>query len=71
MKGAGRPQANAHLIGRLWPNLEVFEDTLRVHVHRLRRKLEPRPEAPRYIVTERGVGYSFPLLKPGGDGTAG
>jgi DNA-binding response OmpR family regulator len=70
MKGAGRAQSNSHLIGRLWPNQEVFEDTLRVHVHRLRRKIEPRPEAPRYIVTERGVGYSFPFLKAGG-GTGG
>jgi len=60
MKSAGRPQTNAQLIGRLWPNQEVFEDTLRVHIHRLRRKIEPRPEAPRYVVTERGVGYSFP-----------
>jgi DNA-binding response OmpR family regulator len=68
MKGAGRPQSNAHLIGRLWPNQEVFEDTLRVHVHRLRRKIEPRPEEPRYILTERGVGYSFPVLR---DGTGG
>lgn len=66
MKGAGRPQANAHLLGRLWPNQEVYEETLRVHIHRLRRKVEPRPEAPRYIVTERGIGYSFPLPRNGG-----
>lgn len=65
MKGAGRPQANAHLLGRLWPNQEVFEETLRVHIHRLRRKVEPRPEAPRYIVTERGIGYSFPVPQNG------
>src|SRR5579872_3215055 len=43
MKGAGRPQSNAHLLSRIWPNQEVFEDTLRVHIHRLRRKIEPRP----------------------------
>lgn len=61
MKGAGRPQTNAHLLGRIWPNQEVYEDTLRVHVHRLRRKIEPRPEIPRYVVTERGIGYSFPV----------
>jgi DNA-binding response OmpR family regulator len=65
MKGAGRPQTNAHLLGRIWPNQEVFEDTLRVHVHRLRRKIEPQPEAPRYVVTERGIGYSFPVPKAG------
>ena len=69
MKGAGRPQANSHLLGRLWPNQEVYEETLRVHIHRLRRKVEPRPEAPRYIVTERGIGYSFPPPRDNGDGT--
>jgi DNA-binding response OmpR family regulator len=64
MKGAGRTQTNAHLLDRIWPNQEVYEDTLRVHVHRLRRKIEPRPEVPRYVVTERGIGYSFPLPRP-------
>jgi DNA-binding response OmpR family regulator len=71
MKGAGRPQSNAHLLGRLWPNQEVFEDTLRVHVHRLRRKIEPRPAEPRYVVTERGIGYSFPLQSAAGERPAG
>jgi DNA-binding response OmpR family regulator len=71
MKGAGRPQSNAHLLGRLWPNQEVFEDTLRVHVHRLRRKIEPQPAEPRYVVTERGIGYSFPLQGAGGERPAG
>jgi DNA-binding response OmpR family regulator len=60
MKGAGRPQTSSHLIGRIWPNEDVFEDTLRVHVHRLRRKIEPQPAKPRYVRTERGIGYSFP-----------
>jgi DNA-binding response OmpR family regulator len=71
MKGAGRPQTNGHLLGRLWPNQEVYEETLRVHIHRLRRKVEPEPDAPRYIVTERGIGYSFPRPRSGGrDGLA-
>ena len=68
MKGAGRPQSNAHLLGRIWPNQEVFQDTLRVHIHRLRRKIEPRPETPRYVVTERGIGYSFPAPKAAREG---
>jgi DNA-binding response OmpR family regulator len=63
MKGAGRPQSNPHLLSRIWPNQEVFEDTLRVHVHRLRRKIEPQPATPRYVITERGVGYSFPVSR--------
>jgi two-component system KDP operon response regulator KdpE len=30
---------------------------LRVNIHNLRRKLEPDPSRPQYIITEPGVGY--------------
>jgi DNA-binding response OmpR family regulator len=53
----GRPVRTAYLLHRLWPQGNVFEDTLRVHVHRLRRKIEPEPGQPAYLLTERGVGY--------------
>jgi DNA-binding response OmpR family regulator len=33
---------------------------IRVHVRRLRQKLEPDPANPVYIVTVRGAGYMFP-----------
>jgi DNA-binding response OmpR family regulator len=42
----------------------VFEDTLRVHMHRLRRKLEADSHHPHYIRTERGVGYMFTVKPP-------
>ncbi|MGC9398000.1 MAG: response regulator transcription factor [Anaerolineae bacterium] len=32
---------------------------IRVHIRRLRTKLEPKPSDPRYIVNVRGVGYMF------------
>ncbi len=32
---------------------------IRVHIRRLRTKLEPEPSTPRYIVNVRGVGYMF------------
>ena len=32
---------------------------IRVHIRRLRSKLEPNPESPSYIVNVRGVGYMF------------
>ena len=60
MRNAGRVVATDFLLRRLWPSDEVFEDTLRVHVHRLRSKIEPEPSRPRYVVTERGTGYRFP-----------
>jgi DNA-binding response OmpR family regulator len=59
MRNAGRTVTNDFLLRRLWPLREVYEDTLRVHVYRLRKKLEPKPEDRRYILTERGVGYQF------------
>jgi DNA-binding response OmpR family regulator len=62
MRNAGRVVVTDFLLRRLWPGDEVFEDTLRVHVHRLRSKIEPTPSRPRYVVTERGAGYRFPVL---------
>jgi DNA-binding response OmpR family regulator len=59
MRHGGRTVTADFLLRRLWPLKEVFEDTLRVHIHRLRRKIEPMPREPLYIVTERGVGYRF------------
>jgi DNA-binding response OmpR family regulator len=63
MRNAGRIVTTDFLLRRLWPLEEVFEDTLRVHIHRLRKKLEPQPSRPQYIVTERGVGYRFPIKR--------
>ena len=62
MRDAGKAVPTGFLLGRLWPREEVFEDALRVHVHRLRAKIEPEPARPRYVVTERGTGYRFPRL---------
>jgi DNA-binding response OmpR family regulator len=59
MRNAGRTVTTDFLLRRLWPLEEVFEDTLRVHVHRLRQKIEADPGKPRYVVTERGLGYRF------------
>jgi DNA-binding response OmpR family regulator len=59
MRNAGRTVTIDFLLRRLWPLQDVFEDALRVHVHRLRQKIEAVPGQPRYIVTERGLGYRF------------
>lgn len=59
LRNAGRVVENRVLIARVWPSDDVFEDTLRVHMHRLRRKLESDSHHPHYIRTERGIGYMF------------
>jgi DNA-binding response OmpR family regulator len=47
------------LLARVWTSDDIYEDTLRVHIHRLRRKLEADPRHPKHILTQRGIGYSF------------
>ena len=34
-----------------------YENTLMVHIRRLREKIEPEPSHPRYLLTVRGLGY--------------
>jgi two-component system, OmpR family, response regulator len=43
---------------RVYDN-EVYDRSIDVQVLRLRRKIEADPSQPQFIVTERGVGYSF------------
>ncbi len=60
MRNAGHTMLTEYLLRRLWPLEEVFEDALRTHVYRLRKKIEATPRQPRYVVTRRGFGYTFP-----------
>jgi len=59
MRNAGHSVTHGFLLRRLWPMEEVFEDALRVHVHRLRKKIQDVPSLPQYITVERGGGYHF------------
>jgi two-component system, OmpR family, response regulator len=43
---------------RVYDN-EVYDRSIDVQVLRLRRKIEADPSQPQFILTERGVGYSF------------
>lgn len=57
---AGKPLFIEHIITRVWRSAPgTTADTVRVHMSSLRRKLEPDPSSPRYIVTEPWVGYRF------------
>ena len=64
MRNSGRTLMSDYLLKRVWTMEDVFEDTLRTHVYRLRRKIEESPGKPRYVRTERGLGYSFLKLDP-------
>lgn len=57
---AGKPVSMEQMIARVWDSAAgTTHDTVRVHMSALRRKIEPDPANPRYIVTEPWVGYRF------------
>ena len=39
--------------------VESYERAIDAHVKNIRRKLEPEPHRPRYVLTVHGVGYRF------------
>jgi DNA-binding response OmpR family regulator len=59
LRNKGQVVSPETLLARVWPNEEVYEETLRVHMSRLRRKLHPITDQQQYIYTERGAGYTF------------
>jgi two-component system KDP operon response regulator KdpE len=57
---AGKPMFIDQIIARVWRSAPgTTADTVRVHMSSLRKKIEPDPSDPRYIVTEPWVGYRF------------
>ena len=60
MANAGRVLRREEIMDAVWdPNWFGSTKTLDVHVAWLRRKIEPDPASPRYILTARGVGFRF------------
>lgn len=57
---AGRVLTHQSILGHVWGAAEVDQvEYLRVYMRQLRKKLEPDPAQPVYLVTEPGVGYRF------------
>jgi two-component system KDP operon response regulator KdpE len=60
VRNAGYVLTHGTLLAKVWGREYVDEvDYLRVYVRRLRDKLGDDPDQPRYIRTERGLGYRF------------
>jgi two-component system KDP operon response regulator KdpE len=56
----GKLVPQKQLLTEVWgPAYEHETHYLRVYLAQLRRKLEPDPAHPRYLITEPGVGYRF------------
>jgi two-component system KDP operon response regulator KdpE len=56
----GKLVSQQQLLQEIWgPSYETETNYLRVYMAQLRRKLEPDPAHPRYLITEPGMGYRF------------
>ena len=64
----GKLLTHKMLLREVWgPSYQVEAHYLHVYVSHLRRKIEPDPASPRYLLTEPGAGYR--LVDPGGNGS--
>jgi len=56
-RNRGQVLPSALLLDRAWPDGGGSVPALWEYVRRLRQKLGDDPEAPRYLESERGIGY--------------
>ena len=62
----GRVFNRAQLLDSVWGfGHEGYEHTVNSHINRLRGKIEPHSDSPRYIVTVWGVGYKMQAASEG------
>jgi DNA-binding response OmpR family regulator len=60
LQNAGRVITHDLLLEHVWGEEYIGEShMLQVNVNRLRRKIEPDPFHPRYLLTKVGIGYQF------------
>ncbi len=61
----GKPVTHRQILQAVWgPDYGSESDYLRVFINHLRKKVEPDPAKPRYILTEPWVGYKFASVDP-------
>lgn len=62
-KRAGRILSTEVIFDNVWPyDADTGSESVKWYIWRLRNKIEEDPRHPRYILTERGIGYRFATL---------
>jgi len=60
LRNSGRLVTRETLLTEVWgPQYTTDTGYLRLYLAQLRKKLEPEPSSPRYLLTEAGMGYRF------------
>lgn len=61
-QNTGRIVTHNLLLEKVWGREYIGESSLlKVHINRLRHKIESNPASPMYIITKFGLGYLFPV----------
>ncbi len=55
----GQVFSKSQLYTQVWDDLVIDENTVTVHINRLRAKIEDNPKSPRHLLTVWGLGYKF------------
>ncbi|MEI6556150.1 MAG: response regulator [Paludibacter sp.] len=59
-KNDGKVLTHQYILKQIWgPGYTQQSQYLRVFVGQLRKKIEPNPNSPKFILTESGIGYRF------------
>lgn len=59
---AGKVLTHRYLLTNVWGNeYQTQSHYLRIYIRQLRKKIEPDPTQPRYILTEPGIGYRLAI----------
>ena len=60
LRNPGRLLSQKQLLHDVWgPGYDNASGNLRLYMAQLRRKLEPDPSRPRWLITEPGMGYRY------------
>ena len=60
LRNPGKLLSQQHLLAEVWgPGYADASGNLRLYMAQLRRKLEPDPARPRWLLTEPGMGYRY------------
>ena len=60
VQNRGRVFSKEQIYDAVWNNEYVFDErNMTAYINKIRRKIEPDPAHPRYIITVWGVGYKF------------
>lgn len=59
MRNHGKILTREQIYQNVWGDNAVDDNTIMVHIRRLRTKIEDTPHAPVYLRTVRGMGYQF------------